>query len=802
MKNYDEVLRQLQDHGLVVTRLEVTGREVKTKVVGRAHKQGWYRLHLISVNGDNWIVGGYGIWDGNSDNGYQKISGPYADMSAEQRTAVRERIAADLREFERREQARSAAASAEAQAFWAELPSDGRSDYLERKKIQGYGVRYTDNNDLVVPIVEADGRLMAVQLIYSRENSQAEIQQNGGKDKRYWPKGVSVKGGHHWIGTPGPVCLVAEGYATGASLRAATGLPVLVVFSAGNIQPALRELRKQHKRTRWLICADDDDFGTCGQSGCKQPVLKSAGSNCGNCGQPHKCKNAGIEAASSSALLVNGSYIIPRFSDDAARFEKFKETGTKITDFNDLHCLEGLSLVRKQVEAALQQLQWNAEPPAASAGEPPPGGRGEIQAFSTVYELLSRFSLVYAGDGVVFDHVEHRLMKIGSMRDACRFRELSREWQASPDRRIVRLESVGFDPAGTDPEISCNLWAGWPTQPAEGDCSRLLDLLMYMCEGESDPLPLYNFIVRWLAYPLQNPGAKMKTTIVVHGPQGTGKNLFFETVMGIYGRYGRVIDQNSLEDKFNDWASAKLFLIADETVARQELYHVKNKLKSFITGDWIRINPKGAAAYDEKNHANLVFLSNERMPTVLEEDDRRHAIVWTPAKLEKSFYDSVVAEIKNGGRAALHHYLLNVEMGDFDEHAKPPMTEAKRELIDLSRDSIDRFRIEWGDGTLGLPVIPALTEDVFDVYRAFCARAGFKSAPINKVVDKITKSGFGSKERKRYSSGLAPSKNPQTFLVPAHSAAPGAQSESVWLGECVAAFLAAAADYKAGLHQG
>lgn len=33
-------------------------------------------------------------------------------------------------------------------------------------------------------------------------------------------------------------------------------------------------------------------------------------------------------------------------------------------------------------------------------------------------------------------------------------------------------------------------------------------------------------------------------------------------------------------------------MIADEVVARQELYHVKNKLKSFVTGEWIRINPK------------------------------------------------------------------------------------------------------------------------------------------------------------------------------------------------------------------
>jgi hypothetical protein len=86
-------------------------------------------------------------------------------------------------------------------------------------------------------------------------------------------------------------------------------------------------------------------------------------------------------------------------------------------------------------------------------------------------------------------------------------------------------------------------------------------------------------VLKWIAYPIQHPGAKMKTTLVVHGPQGTGKNLFFEALMSIYGEYGDVLDQSALEDKFNDWASRKLFMIADEVVARSDVYHIKNKLK-------------------------------------------------------------------------------------------------------------------------------------------------------------------------------------------------------------------------------
>src|SRR5699024_402581 len=203
---------------------------------------------------------------------------------------------------------------------------------------------------------------------------------------------------------------------------------------------------------------------------------------------------------------------------------------------------------------------------------------------------------IYAGGGAVFDREEHLRLSLSDMRDACLSRQLHRAWAEHPDREIVRSTAVGFDPAGEDPNITCNLWAGWPTEPKAGKCDKLLDLLRHMCSADKHPEQLYQWVLRWIAYPIQHPGAKMKTALVIHGPQGTGKNMFFEALMQIYGPYGRVIDQNALEDKFNDWASRKLMLIADEVVARSDLYHVKNKLKAFITGDWIRINAKQLAA--------------------------------------------------------------------------------------------------------------------------------------------------------------------------------------------------------------
>ena len=92
--------------------------------------------------------------------------------------------------------------------------------------------------------------------------------------------------------------------------------------------------------------------------------------------------------------------------------------------------------------------------------------------------------------------------------------------------------------------------------------------------------------------------------------------------------------------KGNDWASKKLFLIADEVVARQEINHVKNKLKGFITSDRIRINPKNIGAYDERNYVNVVFLSCETQPLVLERDDHRYMVSLDTPLVKRGFPDS------------------------------------------------------------------------------------------------------------------------------------------------------------------
>ncbi|AUN95419.1 DUF5906 domain-containing protein [Pseudazoarcus pumilus] len=791
--NYDDVIAQLEAEGLMVDHL-VVGRLVRCKVEGDREKRGWYAVHELTLDGgDVVLVGSFGVWRGD-DNGARKIEIKGTPLSAEQRAAMRKRLAEDRRKAEasRRRQAERAAEAAT--RAWRKCSEDGDSDYLTRKGVQAHGVRFSPGGAVVVPMLDISGRIHGLQFILSRKRHGDRINRTG-RDKEFWPPGLAKRGHFHLIGSPTWVCLLTEGYATGATLHEATGLPVAVAFDAGNLQPVAEALHKRYPGCRIVICADDDAFGRCKH--CDAPVRTGKPEDpCPACGEPHGRENAGRSRASSAALAVGGHWIAPRFDDDEARWAKFTSQGHKLTDFNDLHALEGLHTVRTQVEASLDA--FGVQPPKTAPRPSTTGGAGKvIVPFATTDELLERFALIYGGAQTVFDHREHMLLSLSDMRDACITRETHRRWMESPEKQIVRLNEVGFDPAETDHTIQCNLWGGWPTEPRKGTCETLLDLLRFLCSYEENPRELFDWVLKWLAYPLQNPGAKMKTSLVFHGPQGAGKNMFFEAYMSIFDEYGRVIDQSAVEDKFNDWASRKLFLIADEVVTRQELYHIKGKVKALITGDWIRINPKNVTAHDERNHVNIVFLSNEVQPLMLEEGDRRFVVIWTPPKLSPHFYVDVQREIAAGGVAALHHFLLNLDLGDFANHTNPPMTRSKADLIDLGLDSTERFWKHYTAGQIdGIEPLPAKSEDIFDLYRTWCQRNGIgKPAPAHILLARLGKRPDARKSVCRYMKGTVVKQ--ATFVFPPDKLEPPeGESLTAWVTEQSDAFRNAVADYK------
>lgn len=348
--------------------------------------------------------------------------------------------------------------------------------------------------------------------------------------------------------------------------------------------------------------------------------------------------------------------------------------------------------------------------------------------------LIENFVLIYPTD-TAWDKAKRKQVKIGNM--AHMFgTDYVRMWKASPDRKTIDEEDLVFDPSQSCGPDAINLWDGLAVEPLacnDADVAVMIELLRHLCSRCDDSVcssdEVMHWVLCWLALPIQKKGAKLATALVFHGPQGTGKNLFFDCIRAVYGKYGVMVGQTEIEEKYNGWISAKQMVVCNEVVSRQELYHSKNRLKWLIDAPQIPIRTMHTDTRWETNWANLVFLSNENKPLALEVGDRRHQVVYTPTPEDGNLYERVRDFLADHGAAKFLDYLLRYPVGDFHEHTKPLMTEAKAELIELGMAAEQRFMQDWVDGYLHLPMRVCSAEQLFRAFQRWCFTTGERYVP-------------------------------------------------------------------------
>jgi putative DNA primase/helicase len=250
-------------------------------------------------------------------------------LTESQRKSLASQIALAKAKQEREQRERYAAGAREAVATWNSLSISGTSDYLTHKQVGAFGVRFGDGF-IAIPLRQSvGGAIHSLQLIYDDHAIPAYMQKQG-RNKTFIKDGRKA-GCFHVIGSKALLdhraAFLCEGYATGASVHMATDLPVFVAFDCGNLLPVLQRLRKLYPAFQFTIAADDDRWKPEHGNPGVEKALEAA-----TCGVLTKEKPA---AAGKHKVLL------PRFHADSLIHQP--------TDFNDLHRLEGLEMVRLQL---------------------------------------------------------------------------------------------------------------------------------------------------------------------------------------------------------------------------------------------------------------------------------------------------------------------------------------------------------------------------------------------------------------------------------------------------------------------
>lgn len=277
------------------------GRIHRCKVEGDKHGSvsGSYCGHLDGLRPAGWAQN---FRTGDKLKWKASMEGP--ELSPEER---RERMRQQARAIEERKAeiaAEQKEAAILARAVWSEAQPAAGHPYVEKKGVQPSGVRQTKDGRLVLPLRNAAGQIETLHWI-------------GSDGSKGFLKGGKLSGNYALLGEaePGDSVLVCEGWATGATLHAATGLPVAVAATSTNLVAVAKALAQNHQL---IICGDNDH-------------LREA----------REGLNPGKIKATEAAEATGAQLALPQFAAG--------ETGS---DWNDYAVARGLDAVRLAVMAA------------------------------------------------------------------------------------------------------------------------------------------------------------------------------------------------------------------------------------------------------------------------------------------------------------------------------------------------------------------------------------------------------------------------------------------------------------------
>ncbi len=261
-----------------------------------SNRAGWCKLF------DDGTGGCFGDWSSGLSESWQIKRG--RPLTRAERDAFRYQVAAARASREAEQRRQWAEARETAGSIWESARAVERHPYLDEKGVHPYGVRlipepveipfswrdkpqHIPGNSLVIPLADTTGVIHSLQFIDEEGNKR--FLAGGAVQGHFFPTGD--------LSTAKRI-LIAEGFATAATLNMVTDDIAVATFNAGNLKPVAQRLQATYPQAEFIICADNDRF-TQG--------------------------NPGVTKAREAALAIGARLAVPEFPE-----------GAEGTDFNDL----------------------------------------------------------------------------------------------------------------------------------------------------------------------------------------------------------------------------------------------------------------------------------------------------------------------------------------------------------------------------------------------------------------------------------------------------------------------------------
>jgi phage/plasmid primase-like uncharacterized protein/RecA-family ATPase len=290
-KSIDKVRGMAFDVGIPAPDdLIIDGNVHRFQIGGKkTNKNGWYILNeneygIIGAIGDHSRTFGSG-------KNYIPITAYSRPLSPTEQIKVTEKIKKDSEKAKIEMKQKHDLAAREAAFIWSKTEyASTDHPYLKDKGLNStHGSKISGDGCLVLPAVDKSGEIKCVQYIDMLGNKRTQT-------------GGSLKDLFWIIGDIKEKVFICEGFATGATVKEETELPVVIAFNASNLTSTAKSIKELYPDTEIIIAADND---------------------CNN------KENTGRIEAERALKFAGVSYIMPPNHGD---FNDYKAIGVNIKD--------------------------------------------------------------------------------------------------------------------------------------------------------------------------------------------------------------------------------------------------------------------------------------------------------------------------------------------------------------------------------------------------------------------------------------------------------------------------------------
>lgn len=261
---------------------------------------------------------------------------------------------------------------------------------------------------------------------------------------------------------------------------------------------------------------------------------------------------------------------------------------------------------------------------------------------------------------------------------------------------LRKYHYIAFRPGAKETAgVEYNVWRPSPIMPVAGDTSVWDEHINYLFQNEIDA----KHVLDWMAWVLQNPARKPNHALLIVGKNtGTGKSLvatIFEQLIGV--KNTQRPKNSSMGGDFNAWLRDCRLCIVEEVyqVGRRENL---NAMRDILTEARVEVNIKGISAFTIENFVAVMGVSNHPDALPLDKYDRRWLVIQTNvSRRERDYYEplfKMARGIDKTSLSAIYAELLARDLQGYSGLAAAPETEARAQMIELSRDDADTWLAE------------------------------------------------------------------------------------------------------------